>query len=304
VNILFSIKYFSRITDYYGILAALVLFIHALLFYKGTILSRFIKNYTIVNISLLIIFCIFSFIVFEKIPAETLNVDRWSVITSFWDNYFNGEYVYYAQSHNNNNPGPMPFYFVLALPFYFLGEIGYFAVLGIIVFYLIMRYLKVEACIQTLFLLLLMTSPFYLYEVTVRSPLFLNASLIAFSILFFFNIKNYQSFRNQIIIGVLFGLLLSTRNIFAVCYIILFLYCLKTKKIDIISTVKIGLLVVMVFVLTFLPFVIGYSDDFTKMNPFIIQSSFLMPFGLVLVATACSVILFLFCKKKIRHRFL
>jgi hypothetical protein len=298
VNILFSAKYFSRITDYYWALAIVVLFMHALLFYKGAVLKRFIKNYTIVNISLLIVFCIFCFVVFKKIPVEMLNVDRWSVITSFWDTYFNGEYVYYAQSHmNNNNPGAMPIYFVLALPFYYSGELGYFAMMGIIVFYLTMRYLKVEKSIQTLFLLLLMTSPFYLYEIMVRSPLFLNASLIAFSILFFFHLKNYQSFKNQIIISILFGLSLSTRNVFALCYIILFIYCLKNKKIDIISTIKIGLLTVTVFALTFLPFIIGHFDDFTKMNPFILQSSSLMPFRWVLVATACSAILFLLCKK-------
>jgi len=37
--------------------------------------------------------------IFYKIPVESLNVDRWSVITSFWDNFFKGEYVYFAKSN-------------------------------------------------------------------------------------------------------------------------------------------------------------------------------------------------------------
>jgi hypothetical protein len=297
VNILFSVKYFSRITDYYWILTAAVLFIHSLLFFKGAVLKRFIKNFTIINILLLAVLFIISFFVFKKVPVETLNVDRWSVITSFWDNYFNGKYVYYALSHNNNHPGPMPFYFILALPFYFLGELGYFAALGIVIFYLMMRYMKVETYIQTLFLLLIMSSPFFLYEIMVRSPLFTNASLIAFSILFIFNVNNYKSLKNQIIISFMIGFLLSTRNIFALCYVFLFFYFLRTKKIDPVSTIKIGFLTLVVFGLTFLPFIIGHFNDFRIMNPFIIQSSFLMPFGWVLGATVCSAILFLFCKK-------
>jgi hypothetical protein len=298
VNVLFSVKYFSRMTDFYPVLAAAVLFIHFLLFYKGAILKRFAGNFTALNVVLLLVFFIFCFFVFRRVPVETLNVDRWSIITSFWDNYFNGEYVYYAQSHmHNNHPGGMPFYFILALPFYLLGETGYYAALGIIVFYLTMRYARVEAYMQTLFLLLIMTSPFFLYEITVRSPLFLNASLIAFSMYVFFHIRDYRVLKNQMIAGVITGLLLSTRHVFAPCYLVLFLYFLKTRKTDLISTVRIGLLTVLVFGLTFIPFTVGHFNDFLKINPFVIQSSTLMPFSWVLVATAGSCMLFLFCKK-------
>jgi predicted Na+-dependent transporter len=41
--------------------------------------------------------------------------------------------------------------------------------------------------------------------------------------------------------------------------------------------VILGTVCVVTFALTFVPFVIGHFDDFRKMNPFIIQSSFLMP---------------------------
>jgi hypothetical protein len=299
VNILFSVKYFSRVTDYYWILAAVVLCVHSLIFVKGDAVKRFLKHSTAINILLLAGFCIFSFVVFKKIPVETLNVDRWSVITSFWDNYFNGEYVYYAQSHDNNYPGAMPFYFVLALPFYFLGELGYFSMLGIVVFYLMMKYMKVEASTQTLFLLLVMTSPFFVYEIMVRSPLFLNASLIAFSMLFFFRLKDYHSLKNQMMIGLITGFLVSTRNIFALCYVILFLYFLKTGKINIVSTLKIGVLSILFFSITFLPFTVGHFDDFLKVNPLIVLSSTLMPFTWALAVAVCSSVLILFCKKDI-----
>jgi hypothetical protein len=238
--------------------------------------------------------CIF---VFKKIPVESLNTDRWSVIVSFWNNYFDGKYVYDAQSHMGNYPGPMPFYFILALPFYWLGELGFFSLMGVFVFYILMRYMRAKQNRQTVFLLLILSSPFYFWEVMVRSNIFLNATLVFFSIVFFFNIKNYKSIGTQLGTGLVLGLLMSTRNVFVLCYIILFLYSLKCKKINMRSVLQTGCVSVLIFALTFLPFVIGHWDDFLKMNPFIIQSSFLMPFPFVLVAVCFSFVLFLFCRE-------
>lgn len=141
------------------------------------------------------------------------------------------------------------------------------------------------------------TSPFYLWEVLVRSNIFLNAVLIACSIVLFFRIKNYASLKNQLFIGGIIGLLLSTRNVFALCYIIFFLHTIRTGQLSLKSAIKIGAISVLIFISTFLPFVMGFRDDFLQMNPFIIQSSFLMPFGWVVTAILCSCFMFLFCKQ-------
>ena len=191
----------------------------------------------------------------------------------------------------------MPFYYILALPFYFIGELGLFSLTGVISFYILMRYIKIQPLYQTIFLLLILTSPLYLWEISSRSNIFLNSTLIVFSIAFFFAIKSYTSFRDQLLIGLVLGLMMSTRNIFALCYVILFLYCLKSKKLDIISVLKIVCFTVLFFVLTFTPFVWGYWSDFLQMNPFIIQSSFLMPIELSILAVLCSFFMFLFCRE-------
>lgn len=113
INILFAVKYFSRYTSYYVWMVAILCIFHTLLFYKGKELLQFIRRKdTFIGILWLVCFCIGCIFVWDKIPVESLNVDRWSVITSFWDQYFNGQYVYYAQSHLGNYPGPMPFYFI------------------------------------------------------------------------------------------------------------------------------------------------------------------------------------------------
>jgi hypothetical protein len=297
VNILFSVKYFSRYTEYYLFFVVVLFIFHVFIFYKGNSLQLFAKRSALINSLLLIFFSIGSIFVFSKVPAESLNTDRWSVISSFWDNFFDKNYVYYAKSHLGNYPGPMPFYYILALPFYFIGELGFFSLSGIFVFFLLLKYMNIKPCYQTIALLLVLTSPFYFWEILSRSNIFLNATLIVFSIAFFFKIKKYDSFKNQLLLGTIIGLLLSTRNIFALCYVILFLYGLKSKKINIKSVMIIGCISLFAFALTFIPFVIGFMEDFLKMNPFIIQSSFLMPTGWVLVAIFCSFFLFLFCKK-------
>ena len=298
INILFAVKYFSRYTSYYVWMVAILCIFHTLLFYKGKKLLRFIcRKDTFIGILWLVFFCIGCIFVWEKIPVESLNVDRWSVITSFWNNYFSDQYVYYAQSHLGNYPGPMPFYFILALPFYLIGELGFLSLAGILVFYGLIKYMKIVSPYPVLFILLITTSPFYLWEVLVRSNIFLNAVLIACSLILFFKMENYASLKNQLFIGGIIGLLLSTRNVFALCYIIFFLHTIRTGQLSLKSAIRIGAISVLVFISTFLPFVIGFRDDFLQMNPFIIQSSFLMPFGWVVTAILCSCFMFLFCKQ-------
>ena len=157
--------------------------------------------------------------------------------------------------------------------------------------------MKVASPYPVLFILLITTSPFYLWEVLVRSNIFLNAILIACSIVLFFRIKNYASLKNQLFIGGIIGLLLSTRNVFALCYIIFFLHTIRTGQLSLQSAIKIGGISILVFISTFLPFVMGFRDDFLQMNPFIIQSSFLMPFGWVMTAIVCSCFMFCFASK-------
>ena len=275
INLIFSIKYLSRVTDFAVPISLLISSLYFLLFKfqdKLEIFGKPLKFVTILGFAFLFIT---SYLIFQKVPVETLNVDRWSVITSFWDNYYAGEYVYYALSHMNNYPGPMPFYYMLALPFYLLEELGYLSIIGLLSFCLLLKFLKKPLQTQTVYFILIATSPFYLWEIIGRSNIFFNSTLILISMVYFFRtIEN----KNLVWNGIIIGLLLSTRNVYAIPYVVLFLYALKNRDISIKSTIIIGFISVLTFSATFLPFVIGHFDDFLKMNPFIIQSSYLMPF--------------------------
>ncbi|MDK2773252.1 MAG: hypothetical protein KYX68_13675, partial [Flavobacterium sp.] len=161
---------------------------------------------------------IISLIVANKIPLENLKIDRWSVTSSFWDNYFKDLYVYNAKSFDGNNPGPMPFYFIIMLPFYFLKEYSYITVIAIFLLYSKIRKSKE----RELFTILVISSVYIYYEIIARSNIFFNSTLILISLFYFFN-KN----KSIVLNGIIFGLLLSTRNVFVIVYGITFLFSLK-----------------------------------------------------------------------------
>ena len=132
IHLLFAFKYFNRFAGHGLMLSVLYIVIAGVILY---ILSKQHWSWVSGNViywGIVIAYASLYFIIFAHLKASQLNVDRWSVISSFWDNAFSGKYPYAAQSHMGNYPGPFPVYFVLALPFYLAQEIGYLSLLGFI----------------------------------------------------------------------------------------------------------------------------------------------------------------------------
>jgi hypothetical protein len=287
INFIVSIKYLHRVTDYYLFLSILLCCFYGIVWNLSSIIAQY-KHLKLAQTIILLTFLVFSILIFIKITPESLNVDRWSVITSFWDNFFQHKYVYSAKSHMNNYPGPMPFYFILALPFYYIGELGLYSILGLFLFLGLLKYSKLQHHIKVITLILLTTSTFYLWEVLCRSNIFINGVLILFSMVYTFKSIENKSKINSISIGVIIGLLLSTRNVYVIPYIITFLFLLKNASISITKIIQIGIITLITFTLTFIPFIINHFEEFRKMNPFIIQSGYLMPFSYTLFCIALS----------------
>ena len=295
VNFIFLVKYLSRATNYYLIVSLSVTLFYFIIWKYRNILGKIPINLSKLNLILLTAFILGSFFVFKKVAVETLNVDRWSVITSFWDSYFNNQYVYFAKSNVGNPPGPMPFYFMLALPFYFIGELGWFSVMGIILFFVFLRYSKTSKLNSTTGLLLILSSVFYLWEVVSRSNVFLNSSLILFVLYYYLKIKKFN-IKNLIFAGLLIGLSISTRNVQVIPFVIAFIYQLKNNLIKPKQFLLLGLISILTFIITFLPFVYNHFDDFKIMNPFLIQSTALVPFEYTLLFIIMAFTTGLFCK--------
>ena len=214
------------------------------------------------------------------VPLTSLNVDRWSVIASFVDALVAGDYPYFATSHLGNPPGPMPVYFVLAAPFYWIDQLALLSIAG----YVGAVYWLVDKSDEpVLGMVLLMLSPAMYWEIATRSNIF------TYSILVLWGLE--QLYRQPTIWqGAITGLLLATRSVFGISYLVYFGSMLWRGRIDRWRFVGISVVALLSFALTFLPFVIRWPDAFWEMNPFLVQSTYLIPLPLTLLFLATAAI--------------
>lgn len=294
INFIYLNKYAARITSHFLVIALISCSTLYIIWLKKTVIA---KKMNFFDKKIYLIFYFFlALSLLYTIPKETIKVDRWSVITSFWDNFFQNQYVYYARSFDGNNPGPMPFYFIMSLPFYFLNELGLFSLVGACLLPLLFKKNNVDHHFS-LYFVICVFSPFYMHEVVCRSNIFSNALIIVLVIFYFF--KNYNgSVKSNIIFGIAIGCTLSTRNIFVIPYIILFIYAIKSKFINLKSAISIALIAICIFAITFIPFAWNHISDFLKINPFIIQSDYLLPLKYSLWFVFFSFAFGFFCKNK------
>ncbi len=297
INILFSIKYISRYSDLYIPLTILLITVLLCVFvYKRYLIKVKVVYVVFLCVFLLLCYVGLSMLIFEKFSVETLNVDRWSVITSFWESFDRNEYVYFAKSNVGNPPGPMPFYFILAYPFYLLGELGYYSLLTLPFFLLLLFYAKIEKYIILLVLILLFFSLFIWWEILCRSNIFLNSSLVLFSIIYFFNSDKLDT-RRLVISSIIFGLLISTRSVFSIAYVVVCIFALRSRYISFKQFVLLIFISLISFSSTFLPFIINHNTEFFEMNPFVVQSTFLMPIGYTIFFIVLAIVFGSMCKK-------
>ncbi len=294
INFIFCLKYSSRLTSYYLPLSILFSSSFYMLYLIKSSLKK-LKKIKTLTISILLLFLIASCVGFYLVPVDFLQVDRWSVITSFWDTFFSSEYAYFAKSNVGNPPGPMPFYFILALPFYFIGELGLFSLCGILIFFLLLSYMHLSHYLRLFAVLFICMSPFYLWEVISRSNILINSSLVLFTLLYFFKNKSFGTHKIAVT-GILVGLLMSTRNVFAIPFVLAFLFAWRQNILTFKKLVALGTIAIVTITTTFLPFVIGHFEEFKIMNPFLVQSTFLIPFEYTVAFILLAVIFGFLCK--------
>jgi len=274
INCLFIYKYSSRVTDHAWLLTAVIAIISYVLFAKWEIIASGSTLKKLANILVLSVPLVVAIVAFIIIDPQTLKIERWSVIHNFLDTWFSGKYPYFAVSHMGNPPGPMPVYYIIALPFYFFKGYSFLGALG----YLLVGYLTLkEKLNRSQFVILYsILSVFMVYEIMGLSNLFTYTALCALSLLSFE--KAIEKRGSAILFScLLLGLMLSTRSVYALVYVVFFVSYLKTKRLTFKKCTIYTVLIMSVFAITFLPFILFYGDSFTKMNPFIVQSSFLVP---------------------------
>jgi len=272
INFAFTYKYALRYTDLALIIAVSVASFQWALF-KSKRLAMVISSwqpalYVLVVLGIVSLTAIASF----YIELGSLQVDRHSVISSFVDAFLSGQYPYEARSHLGNLPGPMPVYFLIAAPFYYTGTLCLLSGLGYLIVAGQMR--NSQHCAALL--LFLASSPVLYWEIGVRSNVF------TFSLLSLMALELFSSMLKKPKVSiywsaVLCGLILSTRSVSVLALVVYFLSAFLLKEVNFKQIVSYGVVMTLTFLATFIPFIIGYGDAFWRINPFIVQSTFLLP---------------------------
>lgn len=278
VNGLFIFKYLGRLEV---VNTTLVFCIYASLFLGFLIIydRLFNKNkeekiFRIGFWSILIIASLLILFSLNSIDRYEVAVDRWSAVTFFLDGLFRGEYPYGIHTHvwEYNYPSPFPVWYLINLPFYFLGDVGlglifFLWLTGLCLYYFFGSYKK-----AFLFLFLLCISPAYWWEIAVRSDSLSNGLLVLCFILWFSK-KGYTLSSNFILATICCGLLASTR-LSAILPIALYFFSsyirLSWRRKIIFPIAIIGIVFIM-----FSPFIFWDTDSwvFFSRNPFMSQTS-------------------------------
>jgi hypothetical protein len=179
----------------------------------------------------------------------------------------------------------MPFIFVLALPFYFLGDLGLFQIFGFLLFAAAV-YKRSSNNVQSALaaIVLLLLAPIFLFEVVTRSELISNMICIIIYLEVLEILIPRAKPVSLALLGIGAGLLLSTRLIGALVFGC-FLMHLFRRKIG--NGIYFLFFMAVGFLATLLPFVIWDREAF--MRPLQIQSSY-APAWLIVAALMISII--------------
>jgi hypothetical protein len=279
INALFVYKYTARITSLpwaTSLLYLVLLGLFVLLLYRMIELRLTPATENLIYYGLILIFAVVLTLVMFQFDPAIIRVGRYPAIHEWITRFLNSEFPY--ASHTR--PSGFPFLFVLAMPFHFLGDIGYFqifsfSVLGILIH---LRYgpggMNRFRCI-----FLLMAAPIFLYEIVVRSDLFSNMIMVMLYLAMVEMVGERASRIGLILLGIMGGLLLSTRGIVLLIYIPFFGYLFRRK---IIRDGWFLLSMLLGFSLSLAPFLVWDWTNFTNFGPFSIQLSHIPNWALIL----------------------
>ena len=221
------------------------------------------------------LFLIATVVVHYQVPLTSLNVDRWSVIDSFLTALKADAYPYFARSHMGNLPGPMPGYFLLAYPFHALGWLELLAAIGPAgALWWMARNLTHREQVNSWLLLIATFVPVY-WEILTRSNL-LTYSLLVLIGLVYWERKLAISSKARYGAAIIAGLLLATRSVYGLAYLLVFGTRLREPQ-NRRRVVMTGMVALLAFAAVLLPFYLIWPEEFQTMNPFLVQSGFLVP---------------------------
>ncbi|MCX8009591.1 MAG: hypothetical protein N3A61_00415, partial [Ignavibacteria bacterium] len=273
INCLFVFKYSSRFFEYPILLTifyAFVILAFIFLCEKELIAIRKISAK-----AFLIFICITAVIILAVILLTAdlkIRVGRYEAINNWIENFLIGKFPY--GNHEYHNPASFPILFLLLIPFYLLGNVGLFQLISFLIFSYLLYQRKSKSSVVTFSLLIL--APIFWYEVVAKSELFSNM-VLALALIYIAEM-NYEKIKSStktfVTVGILSGLLLSTRSIILVILILFFAFIFRN---DLMKFVQFFTITIVTFIITIIPFYFWSPSQFIEKGPFAIQSIYLHP---------------------------
>lgn len=302
INVVFVYKYTSRITSQpwatsllYLILVSLLI----LLFLKKKEFGLSLKMQNVIYFSMIAFLAIFFTLLMFHFDPQKIRVGRYPAMYDWITRFFNSEFPYASGTY----PSGFPFLFVMAVPFYFLGDLGFFQIFSFLAFAVLVHLRHHQKSINGFRLIfLLITSPIFLYEIVVRSDLFSNMVMVMLYLAFFEVVNQRASYMALFFLGIIGGLLLSTRGIVLLIYITVFGYFFSARggflpagrrgafggRKPIMNNALFFLSMFVGFFLSLLPFLIWDWTSFINFGPFSVQLSY-VPGWLLILSIASSI---------------
>jgi hypothetical protein len=243
-----------------------------------------LNRYFIILIAVLSV--ILTALMFQFDPRDIF-IGRWWALNDWIGKILEGRFPY----DSAHLPSGMPFLFILAMPCYLLGDAGLLQVCGFILF-AIAAHLRYSGNQINKFyaIIFLAASPVFLFEVLVRSELIFNVTIVLlyFEVLFRYTRENDLS--KPALFGLIGGLILSTRGIVLLIYIIFLGFLFFRYRV---RSIRFYLFLIIGFVLTIVPFLLWNTHYFLAYGPFSVQLQYIPGWLLILsilASVACAII--------------
>jgi hypothetical protein len=220
-------------------------------------------------ISSVILITLILVIVMHQFKPAQIRVTRFPALHDWISRLLDGQYPY----NSSARPSGFPFLFLIAVPFYLLGDLGLLQIFAFLVYaYVLHCRFGSNGTNRLRALILLTLSPVFLYEIAVRSDLFSNMVLVIAFMVYCRDKVGQVRAPTLLIMGTVGGLLLATRGIVLLIFVLYFGYLFKDhwRRGIVFACGLIG-----GFTFSSLPFVLWNADHFVHHGPFAIQTSYL-----------------------------
>ncbi|OCA76646.1 hypothetical protein BBH99_02755 [Chryseobacterium contaminans] len=240
INLSFLIKYGVRqsVIPIY-VLVAVFIIVHFLIFkYSSKVFSKLAEKPFMLKVFIVVIALVYIGLAHILKDPYKLNIDRWQTMEYSLRHWLHGKYIYDTKNFVGNYPSYLPGQLLVAVIFFFLGNVGYLQVAAFLLFcYAIIKEFK-NGEVKWTGIFLFAISLSYIYEVVCKSDLISSFIIVSVFILYWHRKFERDYFKNPFLLGLLLGFICLTRSVVIIPLILFLMKPFLASKMS--DKVKVG----------------------------------------------------------------